>query len=111
MALTYSVQTPQLVGTKRVVRGTITFDSSYATGGETFATTAIGLGQLTGLTVEAGLGSSTTGYVPVWNRSTSAPKVLALMGDNNNAADGPLIEVASTTDLSALVCGFVAEGF
>ena len=40
------------------------------------------------------------GYVFVYDYSNS--KVLAYMGDNNNASDGPLIEVANTTDLSAV---------
>lgn len=111
MALTVTANPPQLVGTRRRVTGTITFDSSYLTGGETFTPANIGLGQLEELEVRPGLGSSTTGYVPVWNRSTSAPKVLALMGDNNNASDGPLIEVASTTDLSAFVCSYEATGY
>ena len=53
-----------------------------------------GLGQLEELEVRPGLGSSTTGYVPVWNRSVSSPLLLVFMGDNNNASDGPLVEVA-----------------
>jgi hypothetical protein len=111
MALTYSVNPPQLVGAERVVTGTITFDNSYLTAGETFSPTAVGLTSLKNLEVGAGLGSSTTAYVPVWNRSVSAPKVQAFWGDNNNAADAALIEVTSTTDLSALVCGFRATGY
>ncbi|NUP12892.1 MAG: hypothetical protein HOW73_43185 [Polyangiaceae bacterium] len=40
------------------------------------------------------------GYVPVWVPSTGAVKVY--YADNNNAADGPLIEVPATTNLSAV---------
>lgn len=110
MAITYSVDTPELVGRQRLVRGTITFDSSYPTGGEAVAVASLGLTALTRLDVFPGLGSSTTGYVPVWDGSTSSPKVLALMGDNNNASDGPLIEVANTTNLSAFSFRFEAHG-
>lgn len=46
-----------------------------------------------------------------WDRSTSAPKLVAYMGDNNNASDGPLIQVADTTDLSSIVCGIQVTGY
>lgn len=111
MALTISAQPPQLLGTERVVRATITFDASYPTGGEAFTAAQLGLTSLKDVQPYAGLGSSTTGYVPVWNRSVSSPLLLVLMGDNNNASDGPLIEVANTTDLSAFVCQIRAVGF
>lgn len=111
MGLTYSVDQPEVYGRHRRVRGTLTFDSSYPTGGEAFAPTSVGLVQLTELVVRPGIGASTVGYVPTWDRSVSAPKVLVMMGDNNNASDGPLIQVADTTDLSALVIPFEAVGY
>lgn len=43
MALSFSVNPPQVAGTKRVVRGTVTFDSSYPTGGEAFTAANVGL--------------------------------------------------------------------
>ena len=107
MALTHTADAPDIVSGERVVRGTITFDSSYATGGETFDIVNIGLTMLSHLTFAVG----TSGYVPVWNRSTSAPEAQAFYGDNNNASDGPLIEVPSTTDLSAVTVGYTAIGY
>lgn len=107
MALTYTADAPDIVAGERQVRGTITFDSSYPTGGESFSVTAVGLTALNHLSFQ----TSSSGYVPVWDRSTSAPKVLALMGDNNNSSDGPLIQVADTTDLSAVTVGFTAIGY
>lgn len=111
MALTISANPPELVGRERVVRATVTFDSSYPTGGEAFTAAQLGLTSLKNVYASAGLGSSTTGYVPVWNRSVSSPLLLVLMGDNDNASDGPLIEVANTTDLSGFVCQVEAVGF
>lgn len=112
MALTITVDPPQMVGTQRCVRGTVTFDASYPTGGEAFTAAQLGLTSVRRVRFYPGqAGTGTDSYVPVWNQSTSAPKVLAFMGDNNNASDGPLIEVANTTDLSTLVVPFDAFGY
>lgn len=110
MALTFAIDQDsgrQLVGTCREVRGTVTFDSSYATGGESFTAADLGLTQITDFTCELGA----TGYAGVWDRSKTAPKLMAFYGDNNNASDGPLIEVPSTTNLSTVVCRFAAQGY
>lgn len=40
------------------------------------------------------------GYVPVYVPSTG--KLMVYWGDNNNASDGPLIEVPDTTDLHTI---------
>jgi hypothetical protein len=48
------------------------------------------------------------GYVFVWDKS--AGKVVAYWGDNNNASDGPGVEVPNATDLTAVVARFRAEG-
>lgn len=112
MAIAISALTiPQMEGNRRKVRGTITFDSSYPTGGEALTLKTIGLDVLEDLTVSNEYASATGTYQVKWNKSATAPLLLAFMGDNNNASDGPLIEVASTTDLSALVCRFEATGF
>lgn len=105
MPLAFSTSPPQIAGTKRVVRGTVTFDSSYPTGGEAFTPASLGLTGLEQMFVQPGT------YVVNWNRSAASPLLLAYMGDNNNASDGPLIEVANTTDLSALVLQFEAIGY
>lgn len=109
MALTFSIDNNgrQLVGTVRTVSGTVTFDSSYVTGGEPFTPAEVGLAYLSDFDCEP----STTGYVPVWDRSTNAPKLMAFYGDNNNASDGPLIEVPAATNLSTVVARFTATGY
>lgn len=107
MALTFSLDDRQLVGNKRQVRGTVTFDSSYATGGETFTPADFGLTAITDVQAQP----STVGYVAVWNRSTTAPKLMAFYGDNNNASDGALIEVPNTTDISTSVHRIAVTGY
>lgn len=109
MALTWTLDSDgrQLIGKQRSVAGSVTFDSSYPTGGEAFTAADLGLTFLSSFEVEI---DATAGYVPVWNRSTTAPKLMAFYGDNNNAADGPLIEVPNTTNIATAVARFVAYG-
>lgn len=88
--------------------GTFAFDSSYPTGGEALAAADI-VNQFPGgveqITIE-----NAGGYIFKWDRANA--KILAYFGDNDNASDGPLIEIANTTDLSALTAvPFVARGF
>ena len=110
MALTWTFdsQGRQLVGNQRQITGSVTFDSSYVTGGEPFTPADVGLTALLSFEVEL---DATAGYVPVWNRSTTAPKLMAFYGDNNNAADGPLIEVPNATNIATSVCRFAAYGY
>jgi hypothetical protein len=100
-SITWASEVP---GTRREVRGTITFDSSYATGGEAVTLTQLGLTRLDWLTV-----NTTDGHVPAWDGSTSTPKVKLFWVDTTT--DGaPLAEVPSTTDVSAVVVRFHAVG-
>lgn len=94
MAATVTIERDIAIGqTEHLYELKIAFDSSYPTGGET---------------VDVALNSRfsrvnaqpTSGYVFQFDPATQ--KLLAYYGDNNNAADGPLIQVPDTTDLSAL---------
>lgn len=77
----------------------VAMDSTYPAGGEVLdATGDIGY-------FEAIFKPSTNGYIAKWDVANQKLKVL--YDDNNNAADGPLIENA-TTDLSAEVFEGVA---
>jgi hypothetical protein len=105
MALTFTIQNTVLNGNRRETYGTVTFDASYPTGGEAFTARDAGLDNLEQFTAAA------AGYQLTWNRSASAPKLLAYYGDNNNASDGPLIDVPNTTDLSTVVGTFRAVGW
>lgn len=98
MAATVTVDHSINMGEFVLEFGTITLDSSYPTGGEAIDVTG-DAGYY-----DCSLSPSTGGYVGTF--VASSQKVMALYGDNNNASDGPLIEVPATTDLSAVVFRF-----
>lgn len=85
-----------------MVSGVITLDSSYATGGEAVTLAQLGLSRLDFLCLTAGIG-----YLPTWDGSTTAPKVLVY---RQTAATGAFAEVPSTTDMSATTVRFLAYG-
>lgn len=94
--------------TEHLYIGTIALDSSYPTGGESIDPAANTrfehLNAKGGGTAASGLG-----YGFEWNKA--AQKLVVTYGDNNNAADGPAIEVPNTTDLSAMTAiPFIALG-
>lgn len=107
MAIALSDLQINQVGNRKVVTGTVTFDSSYVTNGEPFTIAEAALSQLTDLRVDP----TTLGYVPRWNANKTSPTIVVFYGDNNNAADGPLIEVPNATNLSAESARFTAVGF
>jgi hypothetical protein len=111
MPLTITVDPPVTFGNTRRVRGVATFDNSYPTGGEPLTAQQLGLTFLRELVPTTGRLGTGSAYAVAWNRSTSAPTIQAFYGDNNNAADGPLIEAPATTDLSTLVVPFEAIGY
>ena len=98
-------------GAYRQVSGTITFDSSYATGGETLSLSSLGMYTLIEFEAQNASSTATNSYVVSWNRSSTAPTLKVFQGDNANAAAAPLIEVPNATNLAALVCTFTATGF
>lgn len=101
VAVTYG---PEVPGNRKVVHGTVTFDSSYPTGGEAVSLADLGLNRLDWLET-----LTTDGYVPAWDGSVSAPKIKLFWVDTT--VDGAaLAEVASTTDASAVVVRFRATG-
>ncbi len=92
----------ELGGTAFVYTGTFDWDNSYSTGGEAFDVTG---NERFDIVLTAAKG----GYVGVWDAANQ--KLLAYYGDNNNASDGPLIQVPDTTDLSAVTgVPFIAIG-
>lgn len=95
MAIATTITTKRVPGNRREVVGTVTFDSSYPTGGETFSlTSATGLSSVDYIH-----------FLPVggrtFNLNTAQDKLLAYAGSS---------EVADTTNLSAVVVTFVAVG-
>jgi len=98
---------PQYVGNQKRVRATCTPSSSYATGGETFTAVNFGLSRLDYVEVEPSL-REITGYLPVWNESRTAPKIVMLCAGAN--AGDPLVEETATTDLSTFPFRMIAVG-
>jgi len=83
------------MGDKRAVTGTIAFDASYPTGGETVSEQDLGVTN-----AEFVLMQPVAGYV--FSYDLANQKVLAYWVDTT--VDGsPMLQVPATTDLSALV--------
>lgn len=82
----------------------VAMDNSYPTGGEAVTTGQFGLEVF-----DFVLGAPSGGYVPEFDHANKKLKVF--YGDNNNVADGPLIEVPNTTDLAAVTFRVVAFGY
>lgn len=105
MAATVSVTYgPEVPGNRKVVHGTVTFDSSYPTGGEDVTLADLGLNRLDWLET-----LTTDGFVPAWDGSVSAPKIKLFWVDTTT--DGAaLAEVVSTTNVATTVVRFRATG-
>lgn len=105
MALTIAFDDQSRMDRKSIRVGTIAFDSSYPTDGEALAAADLNLRGITWLMV-----SPKSGYVFEYDYTNS--KLKAFYGDNNNASDGPLVEVPNTTNLSTLTdAKFFAIGY
>jgi hypothetical protein len=103
MAATTSIITgPEVPGNRKMTTATVTFDASYATGGEAIAVSDLGFVRLDFLAAAAG-----QGYLARWDGSTSSPKILLY---RQTAATGALVEVPSTTDVSAVSVTVLAFG-
>jgi hypothetical protein len=102
MALTITLSGDWMssIGSKRSTVGTITFDSSYVTGGEELLPPAVGLGVIEALQLNQG----EDGLVAKWDRANQ--KVQLFEQD----AGGALAEVGSGSNQSAVVVDFQAVG-
>lgn len=107
MALTYSIKQHLNLGNVQGKIVDITFDSSYAAGGEDVSLAKIGLMFCYGLwPMAADLASGV--YTFAYNPTTK--KLIAFWGDYSAAADGPHTEVAATTNLSTVVARCLVLG-
>ena len=95
MGLTLTTKTNTIFGNKRIMIVTADFDSSYPTGGEGLSADNLGLAA-----IELVVPTPKSGYVFEYDYSNS--KLKAYYADYDAAADGALIEVAATTDLSGV---------
>lgn len=105
MAVTYSVPAAQedVWGRFRVRLATVTFDSSYASGGEPVTPHDFNLSEIYMIIPMP----QKSGYVVQPTADNS--KLVVYYSDNNNASDGVLIEPGAI-DLSALVVNVLVIG-
>jgi len=90
-----------------LVTGTVTFDSSYATGGEALVATDIGLSA----NIEFINCAPASGYLFEYDYTNGKLKAFnSTKGGTIPAGGAPGVEVATTTDLSAVVLRFIAFG-
>lgn len=95
---TYTVVRTNVVGNQREVDVTVACDDDYPTGGYPIAAADVGLSEIYGVSTAVGAGF----VFQFESDGAGAGTILAYIGDNNNAADGPLIEAASSADLAAV---------
>jgi len=106
MAASVTVLTgPEVPGNRKMVTGTVAFDSSYPTGGEAVALADLGLSRLDWLTA-----ISTDGMHTVWDGSSTDPKIQLFYADYDAAANGALIEVPNGSNTTGRVARFIAFG-
>lgn len=111
MALSFTPSDRQLLGTKRVVTGTVTFDASYVTGGMPFTASNVGLTAITDVTIHDAAATTPSAYFVIWNKSTTAPTLQAYQGDNPNAAQAPALQVPNATNLATLSARYEIWGY
>jgi hypothetical protein len=108
MALTVAV-TRTIIGKASALKGykvvlaDITFDDSYATGGEAIVAADLGLTSLELLIVNPAPGTTT--YLPVWDSANAKIKVY------NSAGDGDAFDEAASMDDVEAIGVFKAVAF
>lgn len=107
MAVAVSNVKDYIIGNQFKKVATVTFDSSYPTGGETLNASSFGLAFFEDIVV-----NDSTGYTftPSIAAGGATALVLVYYGDNNNASDGPLIELPNATNISTLAVTVTAYG-
>lgn len=137
MAISVSISNFDVAGNKRHHSGTVTFDSSYPTGGESFTASSFGLSSLDRLDIYPKSGyvfevdytnSKILAYSQGFRTGSTAASTSAdgALVENDAAAEGAfraygtavdtdykigaMKEVANTVNLSAVAARFVAVG-
>jgi hypothetical protein len=112
MALTIAKVTngDYVIGNKKVRTRDITFDSSYATGGESLAATDVGLRNVVSVATDGGAKNAAgTSLIPVRYDYTNS-KLQAFRYDGASAGKAFLEEVAAAVDLSLFTVRAVFTG-
>lgn len=109
MALSVSITRTDTVGRyTKYKTGTITFDSSYATGGETLSASACGFPSK----VEFIQATNSAGYIFEYDYTNGKLKAYYTSKSGTITSPGlPGPEVAASTDLSSVTCRFIAFGY
>lgn len=109
MALTYAIREHLSLGNAKAEIVDITFDASYASGGEAVDKTALGFAIIYGV-FPMPANSTSGGYYFAYNPTTKM--LMAFWGNYPAAAAGPLVEVPNGTDLSGVTvrCFVVGVG-
>jgi hypothetical protein len=109
MALTISLTGDWMhsIGDLKAVHGIVTFDNSYASGGESLTAANVGLQKILFMSLNQG----EDGYVYKYDYTNS--KVLAYVSKDPAAAGGAdiVLQEAGAIDLSAAVVNFFAIGY
>lgn len=110
MAVSVSLKTDNhdVWGRLRVRLATITFDGSYATGGEAITPGQFSLHEFVQVHASARPTGAAAKRVVQWD--PAAKTLVVLQGDNAAAAAGPLVEVPAAADLSTLVVDVLVIG-
>lgn len=99
MALTLADVARGAFGHKRFVVTTVTFDSSYPTGGESLTAADLGLVSIDAVLPCAAVNATPVAVVTTYDKTNS--KLLAFQADGAASGLASLAQVANTTDLSA----------
>lgn len=109
MALTVSLTGDWLssVGSEKAVVGTITFDDSYAAGGESLTAANIGLQKIKFISLNQG----EDGYVFFYDYANSKVKAYVTIDPANAGGANVVLQEAGAIDLSSVVVHFRAVGY
>lgn len=103
MAATVTLLQRVKLGNARMNICTVTFDDSYATGGEAATPEQMGL-----TVINAVIALPSGGYICEYDEENE--KLLVYYANNDGSADGPLVEVADKTNLSEVTVKVLAIG-
>lgn len=109
MALTISnvdSRSDDVWGRHKVRIVSVTFDSSYATGGESLTPNNVGLAQFD-IVIPSVDANAEGGHVVQYDYTA---QTLMVFVEESTAAGGPLLEAASATDLDGLVVRVLCVG-
>lgn len=111
MALTLTKVDAFVVGDRQARIYDVVFDSSYPLGGEAVTPASFGLTHFISAVI-AGVARDpdTADNAFALDYDATNKKLILFYGDNNNAADGPLIELPDTTSAAAYTARVVVIG-